>query len=153
MTNPAPQRAVIGCLLAHPKNWPTERIKSCVEWLKGWLKGQSNAARQIIPNVHTAQSEWFHHYVNGTDPKEWVRNTLRRVSPVLGTRQYRMVVVPGETCGSVTAIIVSQALALGLSVKMLKRGDDGKPVLVNIKAVTARDPKDMESGWVLTPKE
>jgi hypothetical protein len=144
---------VVGVLFAHPATWPETRIKTCVDFLNGWLRDQSTPTRRVIANVHSARTEWYRHYANGMDMKEWAKHALTRTSPVLGTQQYRLVVVPGTTCGSVTSIIVAEAMRLGLPVKAMIKTSTGAVALRPVEAVTVKDVKDQEAGWLLTLKD
>jgi len=146
------ERTVVGILLAHPASWPDTRTKKVVDWLKTSVKKQSTSEHKLIPNIHSARAEWFRTYTQGCDLKDWIRNILTCNSPVLGTRKYRMVVVPGVSCGPITAQIISAALAMPhLKVKAMVGGKKG-PVLRDVLGIICRDDTDETSGWGLTIK-
>jgi hypothetical protein len=125
-----------------------------MSWLRDHVKSRSTARIQYIPNVVAASTEWARGYRTGLDIDRWVRATLARKSAVLGSQAYQFVVVPGQTCGKITARIVAIALQdSSLAVRALVRGPEGAPMLAPVTAITAHDPEDWTAGWTLTLKE
>ena len=145
----SPKRIVVGTLLAHPAAWPSERIALVVDYMKTWIKARSNAHVNLVPNVIPGRLEWGKNYHEGMKVEDWVDDTLNRKSPALGTHRYHMVLVPGRTCGKITAVLVLHGLQHPkLKVRALVGGESG-PEVREVTGIRADDPEDWKAGWTL----
>tara|TARA_Y100000310_G_scaffold328968_1_gene398014 strand:+ start:824 stop:1285 length:462 start_codon:yes stop_codon:yes gene_type:complete len=145
------KRHIVGVLLATPKAWPDARVKLVGAFMKRWISDRSTDAVTLVPNVIPASLEWSKHYQSGMPIEEWIDATLDRKSPALGTHRYHMVLVPGRTCGRITAVIVAKALAHPkLVVRALVKSEKTDAAEVRaVTGVTAHDPEDWTAGWTL----
>ncbi len=145
-------KTIVGVLVALPKSWTTDQGAAVVQWVRDHVRAAGTASGLVVvPNVLTTHQEYHRHYIDGMPLDQWVRDTLDRRSPALQRRRYDMVIIPGQTCGKTTALLVDKALAhprLGKKVRAMVRRK-GRMTLQPVRSIEVLNTQDWVAGWQL----